>query len=150
MNKFRCVLACIACFSTVVYANESPEALQDSFMAALKANDSQGIAECYAADAVNFPVDSMIGRGPESAAASWSGFFAAFTVVEARLSETHLEVHGNTAIAWGLFTILAKPAAGGDTVEMKGRYMDFARNIDGSWLYVADHASMPLPPPPEE
>jgi hypothetical protein len=23
--------------------------------------------------------------------------------------------------------------------------MDVARNIDGSWLYVADHASMPFP-----
>ena len=150
MNKFRCVLACIACISTVAYANDSPEALQEAFMAALKANNPQGIAECYAPDAVNFPVDSMIGHGPESAAASWSGFFAAFTVVEARLSETHLEVHGNTAIAWGLFTIMAEPAAGGDTVEMQGRYMDIARKIDGSWLYVADHASMPLPPPPEE
>ncbi len=150
MNKFRCVLACMACFSTVAYANDSPEALQDAFMAALRANDSQGIAECYAADAVNFPVDSMIGHGPKSVAVSWSGFFAAFKVVDARLSETHLERHGDTAVAWGLFTILAEPAEGGEAVEMQGRYMDVARNIDGSWLYVADHASMPLPPPPEE
>ena len=119
-------------------------------MAALKANNPQGIAECYAADAVNFPVDSLVGYGPESVVASWAGFFAAFTVVDARLSETHLEHHGDTAVAWGIFTIMAEPAEGGDTVEMQGRYMDVARNIHGSWLYVADHASMPLPPPPEE
>jgi len=30
---------------------------------------------------------------------------------------------------------------------MKGRYMDVARNINETWLYVADHASMPLPTP---
>ncbi len=150
MKLFLSVFAFITCVAAPAYANESPEALQDAFMTALKANDPQGIAECYAADAVNFPVDSLIGHGPESVAASWSSFFAAFTVVDARLSETHLERHGNTAVAWGIFTIMAKPAEGGDVIEMKGRYMDVARNIDGRWLYVADHASMPLPPPPEE
>ncbi len=150
MKQFSSVLVLIACIAAPSYANESPEALQDAFMTSLKANDPQGIAECYAVDAVNFPVDSLVGYGPESVAASWSGFFAAFTVVDARLSETHLELHGDTAVAWGIFTIMAEPAEGGDVIEMKGRYMDVARNIDGSWLYVADHASMPLPPPPEE
>jgi len=150
MKQFLFVLTCIACVAAPAYGNESPEALQDAFMTSLKANAPQGISECYAADAVNFPVDSLVGYGPESVAESWSGFFAAFTVVDARLSETHLEVHGDTAVAWGIFTIMAVPAGGGETIEMKGRYMDVARNIDGSWLYVADHASMPLPPPPEE
>jgi uncharacterized protein (TIGR02246 family) len=144
------VLAFIACVAAPANGNESPEALQDAFMTSLKANDPQGISECYATDAVNFPVDSLVGYGPESVVESWSGFFAAFTVVDARLSEKHLEVHGDTAVAWGIFTIMAKPADGGEIVEMKGRYMDVARNIDGSWLYVADHASMPLPPPPEK
>ena len=51
------------------------------------------------------------------------------------------------AVAWGLFTIMAEPAEGGDAVEMKGRYMDVARSMDGTWLYVVDHASMPLPAP---
>jgi ketosteroid isomerase-like protein len=80
---------------------------------------------------------------------SWGGFFAAYKVVDAALSEEHLEIHGDTAVAWGLFTIMAEPVEGGEAVEMKGRYMDVARNIDGSWLYVADHASMPLPAPEE-
>ena len=80
---------------------------------------------------------------------SWSGFFAAFKVVDANLSETHLETHGDTAVAWGLFTIIAEPVEGGEAVEMVGRYMDVARSIDGTWLYVADHASMPLPAPEE-
>ena len=150
MKQFLFVLAFITCVAAPAYGNESPEALQEAFMNSLKANDSQGISECYAADAVNFPVDSLVGYGPESVAESWSGFFAAFTIVHASLSEAHLEVHGDTAVAWGIFTIMAVPAGGGETVEMKGRYMDVARNIDGSWLYVADHASMPLPPPPEE
>ncbi len=149
MKKVMCLLTCLACFSSSSFANESPQALQDAFMAALRANDVQGLADCYTSDAVNFPVGTLVGSGPESVIESWSGFFAAYTVVDASLSDTHMEIHGDTAVAWGLFTIMAEPAEGGDAVEMKGRYMDVARNMDGTWLYVADHASMPLPAPEE-
>ncbi len=149
MRKLLYLSICLACFSSIAPANESPQALQEAFMAALKANDAQRMADCYASNAVNFPVDSMVGIGPESALQSWSGFFAAYKVVDASLSDTHLEVHGNTAIAWGLFTIMAEPSEGGDAIAMKGRYMDVARNIDGIWLYVADHASVPTPAPEE-
>lgn len=148
MIKIFALLTCLICFSSS-FANESPQALQDAFMAALKDNDAQGISECYARDAVNFPVDGMVGIGPASVIASWNGFFSANKVIGAELSDDHLEIHGDTAIAWGLFTIMAEPKEGGDPVEMKGRYMDVARNIDGRWLYVADHASVPLPPPQE-
>jgi ketosteroid isomerase-like protein len=149
MNKMLCLLTCLACFSSSSFANESPQALQNAFMAALKANNVQGLADCYTGNAVNFPVGTLVGSGPESVIESWSSFFAAYKVVDASLSETHLEIHGDTAVAWGLFTIMAEPAEGGDVVEMKGRYMDVARNMDGTWLYVADHASMPLPAPEE-
>lgn len=145
MKKLLCVLTCLICFSSTSFANESPEALQETFIAALKANNAQGLADCYTSDAVNFGVGHLIGHGPESVLESWGDFFAAYRVLDASLSESHLETHGDTAIAWGLFTIMAEPAEGGDAVEMNGRYMDVARNIDGTWLYVADHASMPLP-----
>lgn len=51
---------------------------------------------------------------------------------------------GDLAAAWGLFTVIARPAEGGELVTLVGRYMDVARPIDGRWLYIADHASMPL------
>ena len=149
MKKVLCLLSCLACFSSSSFANESPQALQNAFMTALNTNDAQGLANCYSSNAVNFPVDSLVGSGPESVMESWSSFFTAYKVVDASLSNTHLEIHGDTAVAWGLFTIMAEPAEGGDALEMKGRYMDVARNIDGIWLYVADHASMPLPAPEE-
>ncbi len=147
MKKVLCFLACLTCFSSSSFANENPQALQDAFMAALKANDVQGLAACYTSDAVNFPVGALVGSGPESVMESWSSFFAAYKILDASLSNTHLEIHGDTAVAWGLFTIMAEPTEGGEVVEMNGRYMDVARNMDGTWLYVADHASMPLPAP---
>ncbi len=85
----------------------------------------------------------MMGRGPASVEETWSGFFAAYRVEQASLAEEHLEMHGDTAIAWGLFTILARPIDGGEPVAMHGRYMDVARKLGGRWLYVADHASLP-------
>lgn len=144
--KYLLSLVClIVSVSSPVFAQDSPQALQDAFMAALKANSAPGLAALYTDDAVNFPVGDLIGIGPQSVAASWGGFFTAYKVVDASLAENHMEIHGDTAIAWGLFTIMAEPVAGGETVEMVGRYMDIARYIDGNWRYVADHASMPVP-----
>lgn len=126
-------------------AFDSPQALQAGFMAALRANDIEGLVMCYTADATNFAISSMSGTGPESVRASWGGFFQAYTVTAAELSDEHLEVSGDLAAAWGLFTITAVPAGSGDAVVIKGRYMDVAKNFDGSWLYIADHASVPVP-----
>jgi len=130
---------------SLALANDSPKALQDAFLTALRANDVDGLAACYTKDATNFPVDSLAGVGPESVRTSWGAFFRAYQVSAAELSAEHMEVLGDTAVAWGLFTILAEPVGGGEPVEMQGRYMDVSRNIDGRWLYIADHASVPAP-----
>ncbi len=131
--------------SPVVYAFDSPQALQDGFLAALRTNDIDGLTACYTVDATNFAIDSMSGTGHDSVRASWGGFFEAFTVTAAELSDGHMEVSGDLAAAWGLFTITAVPTGGGEAVVFKGRYTDVAKNFDGNWLYVADHASVPTP-----
>ncbi len=123
---------------------ESPLALQQNFVRGMNDNDVEALAACYAADATNYPLDFMAGIGPDSARRSWGGFFAAYRILEAGLVEDHLETHGETAIAWGQFRVMAEPLDGGEPVEMRGRYMDVARNTDKGWLYVADHASMPI------
>ena len=33
------------------------------------------------------------------------------------------------------------------TVEAMGRYTDVKAQRDGKWVYIIDHASVPLPPP---
>ena len=144
---FRFVL--LAVLSAPLGAFESPQALQDAFLAALRANDADGLAACYTDDATNFTVDRMMGTGPDSARASWGAFFEQYEVIAAELSEQHLVESGDLAAAWGLFTVTARPHAGGEPIVMQGRYMDVARPVDGRWLYIADHASVPLPPPSE-
>ena len=129
--------------SAPAFGNDSPEALQDAFVAAMINNDADGLAACYAPDAVNFPVDSMIGTGPDSVRESWSGFFAVYTVKDIRLTQTRMETFGDTAAAWGLFTMMVTPVAGGEPIEMVGRFMDVAKKTENGWLYIADHASVP-------
>ena len=147
MKKPLFLFALLSCLSFAGHANDSATALQEAFVRALEENNAQGLADCYASDAVNFPVDALIGHGPDSVKASWEGFFATYKILDATLSDDHLETLGNTAIAWGLFTLRVEPVGGGEAIEMKGRYMDVARNLADGWRYVADHASMPLPAP---
>lgn len=143
--KIMCALPTILlAWATTAQAQESPKALQDAFLAALRGHDADGLAACYAKDAVNFPVDELVGLGPDSVRASWSGFFEDFQVMEVSLSEDHLETHGDVAFAWGLFEMTVEPIGGGEAQTMTGRYLDVARNFDGQWLYVADHASVPI------
>lgn len=130
----------------LAHAFDSPQALQDAFVEALANEDADGLAACYAEDATNYPVGEMVETGPDSVRASWDGFFAAYDVIDVSLTESHLETHGEIAVAWGLFHMTVTPKEGGEPEAMHGRYMDVARNFDGKWLYVADHASMPLPP----
>ncbi|MBT8061116.1 MAG: hypothetical protein KJO85_00430 [Gammaproteobacteria bacterium] len=85
MKSYVFVLFCVTLASNT-QANDSPSALQESFMEALRAGDADAIAARDANDAVSYDV----------------------------------------------------------TVQ------DVSRNFNGTWLYVMDHVSMPLPPPPQE
>ena len=145
MKSVYALMGSLLLLTTTVSAYESPEALQDAFAAALSSNDAAGLAACYTADATNYPVGEMVGIGPESVLASWNGFFSSFKVLELSLSDTHMETRGDISAAWGLWHMLLEPAGGGEAVKMDGRFMDVARNVDGNWLYIADHASMPAP-----
>lgn len=143
MKPLVLFLTLALCHSALAF--ESPQALQDAFMAAMRANDVDGMAACYTADATTFTPDTMMAVGPDGVRASWGGLFKNFRITRAELSDSHLEVSGDLAVAWGLYTMTAEPLAGGEAMEMKGRYMDAARKTGGKWLYIADHASMPLP-----
>ena len=149
MKPVTCALVGIALASSV-QANDSPQGLQDSFMEALLAGDAEAISVLYADDAVSYDVAAQSVSGPEGVKASWGGFFEANTVLSAELFNNTVETHGDTGIAWGEFRMTVEPAGGGDPVEMVGRFSDVSRNFDGTWMYVMDHVSMPLPPPPEE
>lgn len=145
MKPVQTLTLLLVLLGTSSFANESAKALQDAFLDALANNDADGLAACYADEAVNFPVGELIGRGPESVRQTWEAFFERYTVQSVSLSDDQLVHFGDTAAAWGLFRMTVEPLGGGDPIEMVGRYMDVARDFEGTWLYIADHASVPVP-----
>ncbi|MCI0415602.1 nuclear transport factor 2 family protein [bacterium] len=57
-------------------------------------------------------------------------------------------VVGDLSFAWGRYSVTLVPKAGGEPIQMEGRFSDTSRKINGKWLYIVDHASMNPPPPP--
>jgi len=95
-----------------------------------------------------YPPDTLIAQGKDAIRADYKGLLDAMTIRDATVSDTHYETHGDTAIARGQFTLTMVPKAGGDPITMKGRFVEVCRKIGSKWLYVIDHASVPMPPPP--
>lgn len=124
-------------------ANESPQALQDAFIAAVKANDADAVAACYTNEATNYGIGVMIEKGKDAIRKSWQDFFSANKVLDIALLDGHMEILGEAAVAWGLFRMSIAPVGGGEPVEMRGRYTDVSKKVAGQWLYVFDHASVP-------
>jgi uncharacterized protein (TIGR02246 family) len=132
----------------LVAADPGPEAVDQAWLKAAKANDLDGILACYAPDAVMYPPDVLVAKGKDAIREDYKNLLAAMTIRDATVSDTHYETHGDTAIARGLFTLTLVPKAGGDPIPMQGRFVEVCRKVNGKWLYVIDHASVPMPPPP--
>jgi ketosteroid isomerase-like protein len=57
------------------------------------------------------------------------------------------KVLGDSVVSWGKWRFTVTPP-GGTPEIMDGRYTDLKAKRDGKWVFVLDHASAPLPPPP--
>ena len=141
---FVFVLAVSPVFSSEPQMND----ILKSFTKAILANDVEAIVALYAPDAEVFPPDSMVAKGTAEIRKSFSDFLGnnkitAFTVLEAEN-----ETVGDLSFSRGLFRMTMAPKAGGDPITIEGRFSDVSRRINGKWLYITDHASVPLPPPP--
>ena len=125
------------------------EDLDTRFAAAFNAADAETLAGMYwnNPDTASFPPDVMIMRGHSEIQAAYAGMIESMgTTLE--LTEKHHSVEGNLVLSWGLWTI-TMPGPDGEPMEMNGRFSDVKAERDGQWVYIMDHASVPLPPPPD-
>ena len=60
-----------------------------------------------------------------------------------RILEFHVDVNGNTAYTRSIQQTTA-PMAHGGTLRMRARVTDVLRKINGRWLIVEEHASVPV------
>jgi uncharacterized protein (TIGR02246 family) len=126
-------------------AEHGAEAVDQAWVKAIKAQDVEALTALYAPDAVAYFPDGEF-KGKEAIRKSWTDFLATFTVKDATIAGSY-ETIGDTSLGHGHWTLTVVPKAGGEPMAMTGRASVVTKKIGGKWLYVVDHASVPLPPP---
>lgn len=123
------------------------KALDQRFLEAYSKTDVDGVMACYwnSPDLVNYPPGAMEERGWQAVKDGIAEFFASAPGLKAELLETNYRVAGDVVFGWGKWRITIP--TGGEPMVISGRYTDIKARRDGKWVYVLDHASVPLPPP---
>ena len=127
--------------STVAFAADAIEGLDQAWRKAITANDLNGIVACYSRDAVLCAPDAAPAKGEEAIRKSYSDLLAANTVTNVALTNTHYQMCGNLSIGWGEFTLSLSPKSGGNPTILTGRFSAVAKKEGGKWRYLVDHAS---------
>lgn len=138
----------LALSAGIACAGESPgKTLDNRFLKAFNANDAAAIAACYAEDAVIYPPDTFMAKGKDAIRQNFQGFLNQFKVSQATISDaTYLDMK-DRCVGWGIVELTATPIAGGEATHMKARFTSISEKRDGQWVYICDHASMPMGPP---
>jgi uncharacterized protein (TIGR02246 family) len=121
--------------------------VDDAWVKAANAGDVEAIVALYAPDAVLYAPDAMEARGTAAIRSQYQAMFAANTVSNASITCTY-ETIGDLSVGWGTATLTMTPKAGGAPQTMTVRVTTGVKKINGKWLYVADHASVPAGAPP--
>ena len=136
-----------ALFAVSVFAQGIKD-LDNAWVKAAKAGDIEGLVKLYAPTAITYMPDEMKAKGTAEIRASFQKFLGASNVKEMTLSQDFETTSGNLTASSGTFSMTVEPKAGGAAQTMEGRYSSVAVKKNGKWMYVSDHASMPIPPPP--
>ena len=139
-------VALALCTGVAMAADDGPSA-GACFSQAFLAADADGVAACYAEDAIIwFPGGSMA-KGRPAIRDGFAHYFSAMTVKDVRLAEMgHVMGEGGSRTAWGTYEMRMVDKASGAEVVTTGRFTDVSRRIDGRWLYIVDHPSDDPPP----
>lgn len=127
-------------------AQETPEALADAFVAAIVAEDADALAALYTEDADSYDPSGHVQKGRAEIAATWKQFFDGFDGFTANLDRKGEHAPDKKShAAWGMWSMAATPAGGGDMVTWNGRFLDVSVKTKEGWRYIVDHASMLAP-----
>jgi uncharacterized protein (TIGR02246 family) len=161
------ILSVCGCARSGAGAGTSPDAMiaaakavDQQFTSAFNRGDIEGLMATYSreADVVLFPPAELEVRGWESIRKDMAQFLASVPGARIELIDPQYRAAGDVVIGWGTWRTIT-PSPDGRSMETMGRYTDVKAQRDGKWVYIVDHASIPLPPaapastsspPPEE
>ncbi len=111
---------------------------------ALNAKDIEGVMSLYAPGLVSFDiVPPLRYAGADNKRRAWQEAFAAWAGPFAyEVHDLDVTTHGELAIVHSLNHVNAT-LAGGHITDLWLRWTACFRRIDGAWLIVHDHASVP-------
>jgi uncharacterized protein (TIGR02246 family) len=145
------VLAAVSC-SPAASADQDEKdirALLERFSAAVKARDVNAIMAFYAPGNTLVAFDAFPPRkyvGSASYRKSYEGFFAAFPgPVTSQVVDLRIDISGAMANTFGIDRWVAT-GSDGKPMTVFFRFTDVLRKIDGKWLIVHEHLSVPVDP----
>lgn len=121
--------------------------LAERFSQAFNSEDLDAIMATYWNDPslVSMPPGQMILKGPDSVREDFKNFFDGTKVKSFTFKSQEFRAHGDVVISWGTFKLVTAPSLGPE-VSIEGRYTDVTGERDGEWVYLLDHASLPINP----
>jgi len=147
MNRFFLFGAALFLSAAVTTAEDGAKTVDDAWVKAMNANDLEAVVALYADDATMYPPDQTEAKGKDAIRAFYVGMLGPNTAREAKVLERHYKTSGNVSTGWGRVALTLVPKAGGNPQTLEVRFTDVAVKRSGKWLYLVDHASVPLPPP---
>ena len=121
----------------------------NTLVEALRAGDLEGAMPIYAPDIVSFDVEPPLRHlGAEAKRKNWAGFFTVFQrPVGYETRDLTVTAGDDVAFAYSLNRVIATLKNGnGNGVDYWVRWTACFRKIDGNWLIVHDHVSLPIDP----
>ena len=128
---------------------KAAEALDKQFVEAYNNGDVDGLMATYwnSPDLVVYPPDHMEVRGWDANRETTVETFAKMRGATLELLESNNKVVGSVVLGSGKWRVTL-PMPETDPMIIEGRYTDVKTRMDGKMVYIVDHASVPLPPPP--
>jgi ketosteroid isomerase-like protein len=118
----------------------------DKLVEAIRAMDLEGLKPIYAPEIVTFDVQEPLQRvGAEAKRGNWVDAFAAFQrPLGYEIRDLTITSGGDVAFAYGFARLSGTLKNGNRSDGFWVRFTACFRKIDGDWLIVHDHASVPL------
>jgi len=115
----------------------------DNLAKAISAKDIDGIMPLYAPDLVSYDIAPPLSYfGAEGKRRAWREAFASLTAIAYEISDLKVTTNGELAFVHSINHVNGT-LANGQVIDVRVRWTACFRRIDGSWLVVHDHVSVP-------
>ena len=141
------LLALVFCPPAKAYAREDIKALEDRFIAAVKAKDLDAIMKVYIPDQTLFVFDVEPPRQYVGAAAyrkDWQAFLDSFNgPIIFELTDLDITTDDNLAYSHSIQRVAGTDKQG-KKLDLTVRVTDVYKKINGNWLVIHEHVSVPV------